>query len=155
MNPISQSRRDFLLGMGLSIGAGGGALGGLSDPFQPDFKQAGSLWFPFSSLHPPGDYYPTDGAGGHGAGALFAESDLRTTSRCYLDAILCTFNSSGGTITIKDANGFVIRSFDVTVPMPQPLEIRLGIPINVLGGFTCAATAKIGIAAVAFYSKAD
>jgi hypothetical protein len=156
MNPISRSRRNFLvaLGMGGALGQlNGGALGQPNSGAVTNAKQAGSLWFPFSSLDSPGDYYPTDGVGGHGTGSLFTESDLRQTSRCYLDSILCTLNSNGGTITIKDANGKVIRSFDVTTPMPQPLEIRFGIPIAVLGGFTCAATSSIAIAGIAFYTK--
>ncbi len=146
----SSSRRDFNRLVALATG---GAVGHWSASSEERPVPQGSLWFPFNSFDPPGDYYPTNGYGGHGTGALFAESDLRKTSLCYLDGMLCTFNSSGGTFTIKDANGFEIRSFEVTVPMPQPLEIRFGIPIAVYGGFTCSATSVYGIAGIAFYTK--
>lgn len=86
---------------------------------------------------PTADLYPTNGAGGAGFGRLFGESYLRSYMTSVIDGVICTFNSSGGTIQFKDATGVPLdEPYDFIVPMPQPLFIPLGIPVNVLGGFT-------------------
>ena len=119
---------------------------------------AGSKWMDLDQIGTgtTGDRYPTDGRGGTGAGDLLNQSDLRLSESWIIDGVLARFNSSGFTLTLKDALGVTIGNpIDFITPMPQPHDIQLGIPLTVLGGFTGEITAPLGGSVSILYRDFD
>lgn len=85
---------------------------------------------------PSGLVYPTDGQGGYASGDPFVDGYLRNSASCTIDAIQCTFNSSGGGITLYDALGNPLdKELVFSTPMPQPYGFRLDLPVLTAGGF--------------------
>jgi hypothetical protein len=120
----------------------------------------GSLWFPFGFDGIAGDTrdtYPTDGDGGINFANVLSPltgSHMRDYSLVRLDALLITAASNGGNILLKRAADLsLIRTFPCPVPLEQPAELLLELPVEGIGGFTLASDQPTFIlTAIAFYS---
>lgn len=107
---------------------------------------AGSYWWAFGfdgvSAGDTRDSYPLTGHGPAGfvpVSPALVSSHMREYSLVRLEALVITAASNGGKLIMKRAaDGVVIHEWPMPVPLDQPKEMRLGMPIEGAGGFTFA-----------------